>query len=705
MATETDKKPTQEMHCNAPLAVSSLKRKRPPQIEIPRVLQEIKKFEDLTPRTEAICFGEAGVGVSAIKGKKKFMEDRHRVISSLRGNCNGGFFGVYDGHGGKKAAEFVAENLHTNILEMMVNCTGNVSKEEAVKAAYLKTDKDFLEQGVVSGACCVTALIEGQQVVISNLGDCRAVLCRGGVAEALTRDHKPEDKHERTRIEDKGGFVHFHRGAWRVHGVLAVSRSIGDAHLKDWVLGEPDTRILPLTPDMEFLVLASDGLWEEVGNQEAVDIITGFCMPDKRLGPKRGATESEDGDYGCVNVSPSSKLRRVSLVKQQKVLRHRQPADVSWKDTKDDFRCENESPPSKLRRISLVKRINMKEEESPPIQVEIGCKSRPAPSTLVAACKELVNLAVSRGIPACFSTMERQTDEVAGIVTRSGQSVFMSVYLTKLAGQCRLITITWCKNLLLHGLSVSVQATNGKELCHCKVQVKPWSFWRKQGFKQFVIDGKTVDVAWDLTAAKFNGKTEPRSDYYVAIVCDEEVVLVVGDLKKDAYRKTRCRPALIEPILVSRKEHVFGKNRFTTRVKFHEKEKFHDISLECSSTKSSSIIGGLDPQLEVKVDGQLAIQIKHLQWKFRGNESINVSDFRVEVYWDVHDWVFGSGPKHGLFLFKPVSLSSPSPSPSTSSPPSSLSTHQEVVNFASGEDDHGNGSSSFCLFLHAWKEE
>lgn len=58
-------------------------------------------------------------------------------------------------------------------------------------------------QGLGSGACCVTALIEGQEVVISNLGDCRAVLCRRGVAEALTRDHRVEQEDERKRIEDK----------------------------------------------------------------------------------------------------------------------------------------------------------------------------------------------------------------------------------------------------------------------------------------------------------------------------------------------------------------------------------------------------------------------------------------------------------------------------------------------------------------------
>lgn len=62
--------------------------------------------------------------------------------------------------------------------------------------------------------------------------------------------------------------MEIHRGVWRVHGILSVSRSIGDAHLKDWVVAEPDTKILQLTSDMEFLVLASDGLWEEVRSKQ-----------------------------------------------------------------------------------------------------------------------------------------------------------------------------------------------------------------------------------------------------------------------------------------------------------------------------------------------------------------------------------------------------------------------------------------------------
>ena len=58
-------------------------------------------------------------------------------------------------------------------------------------------------QDIVSGTCCVTALIEGEDIVVSNLGDCRAVLGRRGVAEALTTDHTAEQEDERKRIENK----------------------------------------------------------------------------------------------------------------------------------------------------------------------------------------------------------------------------------------------------------------------------------------------------------------------------------------------------------------------------------------------------------------------------------------------------------------------------------------------------------------------
>ncbi|GAA0138612.1 hypothetical protein LIER_00323 [Lithospermum erythrorhizon] len=325
------------------------------------------------------------------------------------------------------------------------------------------------------------------------------------------------------------------------------------------------------------------------------------------------------------------------------------------------------------------------------------------------------------GIPACFSSGEKLTDDVAA-VSRSGQSVLMSMYRTKMADGFRLITVTWCRNLLLHGLSVAVGGIDGggDGQYTCKVELKPWYFWRKQGSKRFVVEGMVVDVFWDLKAAKFNGETEPSSEYYVAVICDEEVVLLLGDMKKDAYRKTGCRPALVDPVLVSRKEHIFGKKRFVSRVKFDGKGKFHEISIECknkggsigSSQCNNSSENGTDPEMEIKIDGHLLIHVKHLQWKFRGNEAIHISKARIEVYWDVHDWLFSPGLRHGLFIFKPSfsPTSHTSLSTSSSSPTSSLSSASTPLSSQTGssgsvEGLNANGASEFCLFLYAWKIE
>ncbi|XP_057808785.1 uncharacterized protein LOC131023259 [Salvia miltiorrhiza] len=283
------------------------------------------------------------------------------------------------------------------------------------------------------------------------------------------------------------------------------------------------------------------------------------------------------------------------------------------------------------------------------------------------------------GIPACFSAGENDS----ATITRSGQNVFMSVYRTKLADQCRLITVTWCKNLLLHGLSISVDGGGDRDTqSTCKIELKPWYFWRKHGSKRFAVEGKAVDVFWDLKIARFNGETEPISDYYVAVVFDGEVVLLLGNLRKEAFRKTGCRPSLIDPILISRKEHIFGKRKFTTRLKFHDKGSLHEISIECKNRGGG---GGVEPEMEIRIDGHLVIHVKHLQWKFRGNELIHLNKAKIEVYWDVHDWLFSPGLRHALFIFKPTLLAASKSSP-LSGPTAS-------------------GSPDFCLFLYAWKVE
>ncbi|XP_048571500.1 probable protein phosphatase 2C 32 [Triticum urartu] len=215
------------------------------------------------------------------RGRRRVeMEDRHVAQVALGGDPQVALFAVFDGHGGKNAAEFAAQNMPKFMAEEVRKVDGGDSDkiEGAVKKCYLKTDEEFLKREESGGACCVTALLQKGGLTVSNTGDCRAVLSRAGTAEALTSDHRASREDERERIENLGGFVVNNRGTWRVQGSLAVSRGIGDAHLKQWVVADPDTRTLLVDPQCEFLVLASDGLWDKVDNQEAIDIARPLCI-------------------------------------------------------------------------------------------------------------------------------------------------------------------------------------------------------------------------------------------------------------------------------------------------------------------------------------------------------------------------------------------------------------------------------------------
>lgn len=242
----------------------------------------------------AMMMGEAEVemdgprcSVYCKRGRKRLaMEDRYKADLDLDGDSQFAFFGIFDGHGGSKAADFASENIGKHIVdELRKSSDGESNVEGAVRNGYLKTDSEFLKEEIGSGTCCVTALVSKGDLIVSNAGDCRAVLSVSGTAEALTSDHKPSREDERERIESLGGFVDNCRGVWRLQGSLAVSRGIGDSLHKQWVIPDPETRVLKIEPEFEFLVLASDGLWDKVSNQEAVDVARPLCVDTHNPSP------------------------------------------------------------------------------------------------------------------------------------------------------------------------------------------------------------------------------------------------------------------------------------------------------------------------------------------------------------------------------------------------------------------------------------
>ncbi|XP_042397082.1 probable protein phosphatase 2C 77 [Zingiber officinale] len=248
------------------------------------------------------------------KGQNKHvMEDGYEVIGNINDDPTQAFFGVFDGHGGRAAVDFVSQNLGKNIVSALEEEENQ--PDLAIKAGYLTTDKDFITQGVKSGVCVATVLLKNGELHVANVGDCRVVLSHKGIAKALTADHRAGREDERERIENLGGYITCRNGVWRVQDSLAVSRAIGDANMKEWIISEPEVNKIRSTPECEFLIVASDGLWDKVGNQEAIDVVSKHfdsvkaCKDLIKLSCSRGS--KDDITVMVVNLQQFVQMRNV----------------------------------------------------------------------------------------------------------------------------------------------------------------------------------------------------------------------------------------------------------------------------------------------------------------------------------------------------------------------------------------------------------
>jgi len=221
------------------------------------------------------CFN---VGFSEDENLKwrKSMEDSHVIQAPFMGDPSAGFFAVYDGHGGKEAADMASCELH-RFLEMELEPGKNGSVRESFVKAYERMDDRLKLDALYMGATAVTCLIRSEdgtrRLYAANAGDARAVLCRDGKAIRLTKDHKASDEEEQKRVQESGGWVSMNR----VHGVLAVSRALGDHAMKQSVISEPHFWEDELTDEDTFLIIACDGLWDVCSDQDCVDMVQGLA--------------------------------------------------------------------------------------------------------------------------------------------------------------------------------------------------------------------------------------------------------------------------------------------------------------------------------------------------------------------------------------------------------------------------------------------
>jgi serine/threonine protein phosphatase PrpC len=251
------------------------------------------KDRNYEPDIQKTC---SSASVHASRGPRPYMEDEHFVSNE------GNFFAVYDGHGGSGVAEYLSGHVW-NVLNEMLDKQGhfigtqgtfggkNLKKAFAETCSLIQSTIAKISKYDHVGSTATMVALDNNSIWSINVGDSRSVLCRSGKAIDLSIDHKPNMPSELKRITELGGRVKWYgwededgepvttMGAWRINGNLACSRSFGDRLEAPYVIAEPDIVERPRNwMEDQFIILASDGLWDVFESQEAVDFVNNVWL-------------------------------------------------------------------------------------------------------------------------------------------------------------------------------------------------------------------------------------------------------------------------------------------------------------------------------------------------------------------------------------------------------------------------------------------
>jgi len=241
-------------------------------------------------------------------GKQQSMQGSGSPSSVVE--TDNGYFAIFDGHAGTFAAEWCGKKLHI-LLEDAIKRNPNKPIPELLDETFTNVDQQLEKLPLKNSGCTAviavlrwedripnsnsatgstsiapataaavarerSSSVSGQMpaetqvearlretatrqrvLYTANVGDARIVLCRNGKALRLSYDHKGSDDNEGKRVANAGGLILNNR----VNGVLAVTRALGDAYMKDLVTGHPYTTETVIQPDIdEFMILACDGV-------------------------------------------------------------------------------------------------------------------------------------------------------------------------------------------------------------------------------------------------------------------------------------------------------------------------------------------------------------------------------------------------------------------------------------------------------------
>jgi len=255
------------------------------------------------PKTEKYNESKVGgglrYGLSSMQGWRIEMEDAHSAVIGIPDQKdNVSWFAVFDGHAGSRVSAHCSHHL-LDCIRASDDFTCNLQQEQTLSQEELM---DGIKKGILkgfleldeklrkipevasgedkSGTTAVCALISQKYLIIANCGDSRGVCCTEGKPVLATQDHKPSNEPEKERIQNAGGSVMIQR----VNGSLAVSRALGDFEYKNvegkgpteqLVSPEPEFYIKPRDEKADqFLVLACDGVWDVMSNEDICNFIT-----------------------------------------------------------------------------------------------------------------------------------------------------------------------------------------------------------------------------------------------------------------------------------------------------------------------------------------------------------------------------------------------------------------------------------------------
>ena len=229
----------------------------------------------------------------SLKGRREFNEDKHNIILNedkhITNFVSANYLAVYDGHGGKFVSKYLSENLPAHFMNQ--NVTYPLTKNFILET--YKNTQDELKTKYKSNAqhCGSTCLVvihykslkdNKYYINLMNTGDSRAIICRDNLAIPLSKDHKPHWPEERGRIQALGGHIYFDGDDYRIKD-LSVSRAFGDIEAEPYVTYMPDIYRYKLEKNDKFIVLACDGLWDKLSNQEVTNFILTECYDETTL--------------------------------------------------------------------------------------------------------------------------------------------------------------------------------------------------------------------------------------------------------------------------------------------------------------------------------------------------------------------------------------------------------------------------------------